>query len=178
MWRGLRGALERVRSALDGERHWNVACGDTAPIIPEHHHLWRRFIDDPNHVTWDGDQPLFRPLSMRIAQGEDGLSCAWAEHLNQDRCKPGALLEGNEKYTLVGEVPVRSVGMLEMPVLHDPKGSDPVACAHSLVKWPPGSFAYPSTRPDKPERNRLLLELSRSFSLVHGKVMSSTPPGS
>jgi hypothetical protein len=159
---------------------WDVTCGDTAPAIPAAHHLWRRFIDDANHITWDGDRPIPHPVNpdnIHMEKGEDGLSTSWREHLETDGLGPESVIEGNGQYTLVGELRVADAGALQMPVTHDPTGNTPIDCAHTVVEWPPGLLAPGSDRPAKNDRTRIKNDLARGFDFVHGQVETQKPAG-
>jgi hypothetical protein len=162
---------------------WDVECGETASSIPESHRLWRRFIDDANHLTWDEDgRPIPHPLqsnSMQLERGEDGLSTSWAEHLEVDGGIREDVLDGSSDYSLVGEAHMNVVSaQLRMSVWHNPLGAEPIDCAHTLVSWPEGSNAPHSTRPAKPERIALKTDLAHAFSFSEGTVRTQRPPGS
>jgi hypothetical protein len=159
---------------------WDVECGETAPLIPESHRLWRRFIDDANHLTWDEDgRPIPYPLSNSIQIDKDGLSTCWADHLEADGAVREDVLEGSSDYSLVGEAPVSILSsQLRMNVSHDPLGAEPVACSHTLVGWPEGSNAPSSTRPAKPQRNALRTDMARAFRFPEGSVRTQRPTGS
>jgi hypothetical protein len=121
---------------------WDLSCGETTSAIPADHHLWRRFIDDANHITWDGDRPIPHPVdpdTMHMEKGEDGLSVSWREHLEADDLTAESVLEGNEQYTFVGELSVSHAHDLKMPVTHKPTGNTPIDCAHSVASRVSGS---------------------------------------
>ena len=87
---------------------------------------------------------------------------------------PADVLNGDDKYTLVGEWPVRSAREMDFPVTHTPDGSEPIACAHISVYWPPGAIKSGSKRPDGPTRTSLRNKLVKKMSLAYGEI--TTPP--
>jgi hypothetical protein len=153
-------------------------CGDAA-IIPDEDMLWRRFIDDPNHLTWEGDRPFPHPVSseqMHMERGEHGLSTSWREHLLHHELGPEAVLEGRPKFTLVGEIVVGDTRIIGMNVYHDPTGDLPINCAHTAVDWPTDLIPAGSDRPPSPERKRIKNDLARLFTFIYGVVTSERPP--
>lgn len=163
---------------MEGEER--ISCGETAPHLPDNHGLCRRFIDDPNHLTWEGDRPIPHPMSDRainMEKGRAGLSTSWREHIERDGLEVSAVLGDDSNYTLVGQIQVGVARGIGMNVYHSPEGSHPIDCAHSSIDWPHGSEAENSDRPPKSERKRLKNELARSFEFVHGNVKSTKPFG-
>src|SRR5271157_6098757 len=155
IWGGVYSALARIVSWIGSGGRRIVSCEGIAEEIPDPDHLWRRFIDDPNHITWDGDRPIPHPVSdvaLHMEKGESGLSAYWREHLEYHGLGPESVLEDNEKYGLVGQLGVGNARRIEMVVRHDPEGAVPVGCAHSAVDWPPRLILKGSTRPDKGDR--------------------------
>jgi hypothetical protein len=161
---------------------WDLPCGVQVDPIPTHHHLLRRLIDDDNHITWEGDQPIPHPTAGNSLQFDtDGMSTTWTEHIERDGLSVDAILAGKHDYTLVAEVSVQKIRALPMDVVHDPLDvaidDSLTRCGHTLVKWHESTFAQGSNKPDKFQRPALKYKLARSFQIIHGKVTTPKPPG-
>ena len=87
---------------------------------------------------------------------------------------PADVLNRDGRYTLVGEWSVRAAREMDFPVAHTPDGSEPIACAHTSVYWPPGAIKSGSKRPDSPTRDSLRNKLVRKMSFAYGEI--TTPP--
>ena len=197
MQRGIRSASSRLRpflgrtSTADSseqdvkagrtDRPELPECGVPVNPLPQESGLVRRFIDDANHITWDGDTPIPHPLSNSVQFDDDGLSLYWRQHLDRDGLGLASVLEGRDAYTLVGEVSVAAVERVPMNVKHDPLGEadEPllIRCAHTLINWHPATVAPGSLRPDKHERKKLKYALAREFHIELGEVSTPTPDG-
>lgn len=156
-----------------------IPCGETADEIPDGHRLCRRFIDDENHLTWDGDRPIPHPSSpnsFNMEKGRSGLSTSWREHLERHNLSLEVVLAGDPDYTLVGQVNVGVVRDIGLLADHDPTSDQPLGCAHSVIRWSNASLAPGSDRPSRPDRKRLKTALSRAFDYVLGEITTPRPP--
>ncbi len=156
------------------------ACGERCIRIPDTDHLCRRFIDDPNHITWDGERPIPHPMSdnsFNMEKGRHGLSTSWRQHIQHHLLGLEVILDGDPRYTLVGEISVTDARAIGMRVDHDPTGDKPIDCAHTSVDWPLNSLAQNSDRPPSPERKLIKNRLATSFRFVHGEVQTPRPDG-
>ncbi len=147
------------------------------PVATEDH-LWRRFKDDPNHLTWDDELgPL--PHQDKALQFDEDLSTNWREHLEKHRIGPAEILGCSSKstYTLVGELAVTQAQQLSFVVTHSPEGKIPIECSHTSVSWPPAEIHPPAKRPDRRARSRLRADMARNFTFVYGEVTAPPPDG-
>ncbi len=151
---------------------------ETTISIPPEDHLWRRFKDDPNHLTWDDELgPL--PHEDKALQFDNDLSTNWREHLEGHRIGPSGVLGCGSKsaYTLVGELAVAQAQLMGFLVTHSPDGKIPIECSHTSVSWPPAEIHPPAKRPDKRARSRLRADMARNFPFVYGEVTTPPPAG-
>lgn len=149
-----------------------IPCGEVQEI-PNGDRVWRRFVDSKNHLAWDYDNNRYVPNPVALAFDPE-MSTHWREHLEMHGLGPDSILDEDGKYTLVGEWAVRSVRDMDFPTTHTPDGSEPIACAHTSVYWPPESIKAGSKRPDAPTRTSLRNMLVMKMTLVCGDV--TTPP--
>jgi hypothetical protein len=155
-----------------------VGCGELAESIPRDNRLLRRFIDDENHITWEGDRPIPHPLMGNSMQFDPELSTFWREHIEDDGNRIDSVLGRCPEYTLVGEIGVGAALDVPMAVAHDPTDEVPIiGCAHAGVGWSPSTIPAGSHQPTRPEKKRLRAELARGFSFVVGDVHTERPPG-
>lgn len=130
-------------------------------------------MDSKNHLAWDYDNNRYVPNPAALTFDPE-MSTRWAEHLEMHGLGPADVLDGDDRYTLVGEWSVQSVRNKEFPVEHTPDASEPLGCAHASIYWPPGSINPGSNRPDGPTRTSLRNFLARQMSLAYGEI--TTPP--
>jgi hypothetical protein len=149
-----------------------IACGKSQEV-PDRDRVWRQLIDSRNHLAWDYDNNRYVPGPVAMAFDPE-MSTRWAEHLEMHGLGPADVLNRDGRYTLVGEWSVRAVREMDFPVAHTPDGSEPIACAHTSVYWPPGAIKSGSKRPDSPTRDSLRNKLVKKMSFAYGEI--TTPP--
>lgn len=132
-------------------------------------------MDDPNQLTWDpGTGWLPNPRSNALKFDSD-LSTQWRKHLMMHGLGHEAVLDGDERYSLVGEILAGDAREKKFMVSHSPDGDTPIKCSHTSVKWPPESIPPAGTEPTPAQRKALRYELSRKFTLVYGEVHAPKP---
>jgi len=148
-------------------------------ILPDEHHLWRRLIDDPNHIVWDSELGwLPNPRSAISLQMNPDLSMQWREHLRRHNIAPAGILGEDGRYTLAAELLIDDARALRFSVTHSPLGPSPLDCSHTSVDWPMDQTQNPPARPNRDERLRLRYDMSAKFKLVYGNVRTQVPEGS
>jgi hypothetical protein len=120
----------------------------------------RRWIPNPHYLRFDPD-----------------LSCYWRQHLRMHGKGPESVLEGDARYSLVGELLIVRLRGQGFPVRHSPNGDTSIGCAHSSVDWPPGTIAANGTEPSKKDQKLLKHELAREFSWIYGDMPAVGPEG-
>jgi len=146
-------------------------CGE-ADEIPGAHVLWRRVLDDLDHLEWDGVDGCWRarptPPSNSLQFNPD-MSTVWREHAAEVHgVGPECALDEAHRYTLVFAIEADAARELDLEVAHSPTGTECPNCAHSSVLWP-----TPITKDQKKE---LRYELSRALRLIYGMPTVQPPP--
>ena len=141
-------------------------CGETYEL-PDASNLWRRFMASDNHLIWDDNLGEWRPTPASLIFDPD-LSCSWGQHLEMHGKGPGAVLESDARYTLVGEFIVSRIRSLGFLASHTPHQNSLIGCAHVSVDWPPSAIPPGKTQPNKDVRNDLRRDLTQDFSWING----------
>jgi hypothetical protein len=162
-----------------------IPCGKSLPV-PNGDKLWRRFIDSKAYWTWDDDLKRWIP-NRHYLRFDPELSVFWNRHLTLHGLGPESVLDGDPRFTVVGELDVsdlrkeRHVGDLYdlyFPVSHSPNDLSEIGCAHCSVYWPPTAIPEGAEIPTKDNQKRLQTEMARRFSWVHGAPPRDKPNGS
>jgi hypothetical protein len=151
------------------------SCGEPEDI-PDNDHLLRRFMDSKNHLEWDADNMRWLP-SAAAMQFDPDLSTSWKEHLEFHGMGPEAVIAGNDRYSLVGEWPVKTLRDSRLVITHSPSSSGPIDCAHTSVDWPPDAIEPGKRRPNGAMRMSVRNSLSVSISWVYGNITIVPPEG-
>jgi hypothetical protein len=151
-------------------------CGK-AEYVPNENNLWRRVMDQENHLLWSAEQGRWIPNLPALSFDPD-LSTSWAEHLRgRHQEGPDILIKNNPKYTLVGEFRVGTLRDMDFGVRASPAGSVPPDCAHTSADWPLGAVPEGKLKPNKDTARRIRLKLASKVEWVHGEPSILPPDG-
>lgn len=150
-----------------------IPCGRVGKL-PDQDHLWRRFTNSPNHLTWDADLERWIP-SLSILQFDPEMSTYWREHLRMHGKGASSVL--TRGYTLVGELDIGKIQRQGFPTRQSPNDEPSIGCAHVSIHWPPESVLQGRTQPSKDQRKLLRMRLASEFIWVYGDVPTSGPAG-
>jgi hypothetical protein len=98
------------------------------------------------------------------------LSACWCQHVRWHHCDVSAVLDADERYTLVGELRISDARSLGFGVRHSPTGQMLLKCAHASVEWPSDKVNPKTGQPGDSVRKALKYDLSRQFRYVHGTL--------
>jgi hypothetical protein len=150
-------------------------CGKPEDI-PGGDHFLRRFIDSENHLEWDADNRRWLPSAASM-QFDPDLSGSWREHLEFHELSPSSVIDGNHRYTLVGEWSIEALRDIKFVVTHSPISAIPIGCAHTSVDWPRDAIEPGSRRPDSMKRMSLRNSLGVRMTWVYGDITTPPPEG-
>ncbi len=159
-----------------------VPCGKII-ALPDNDRLWRRFINSKNYWTWDDDLNRYIPNRHYLKFNPD-LSSYWNWHLAMHGLGAESVLEGDDRYTIVGELSIGKMRRRDFIVHHTPRKDTKIGCAHSSVDWPLAIAARSATTLSKEDRKALLEDqkalqtwIAREFSWIYGGSPMAKPDG-
>jgi len=124
-----------------------VPCGKII-ALPDNDRLWRRFINSKNYWTWDDDLNRYIPNRHYLKFNPD-LSSYWNWHLAMHGLGAESVLEGDDRYTIVGELSIGKMRRRDFIVHHTPR-KDTENWVRALVGGL--AFGYRSAKCDNTEQ--------------------------